>query len=309
MLPCGVMSKTLESPWLTFKAHAIRGTRSEQVASDNRLTHLVAAPLFRAGVLQAGITERSDYCSTGAARPYHDLLLQGRMDYAFGGRSHALAPGQIACCPAGLPFRRSAEARDSWWLHFQIEDLPAWEPIREHGAYVRACDQAALLFLLLRGVLDAGTSHTPAAVAHAWECSRQLAQLLRNEMHATRWERSAHGSALQDLAAAIEADPGRTWDRDAMAASLHLSVRQFSQVFRAGLGVSPHEFVVRQRMNQAVDRLINTDQPIKAIAAEAGYDSLHAFTRLFTRHVGLPPGKYRDRFSHRMDQAPQPRAR
>jgi transcriptional regulator GlxA family with amidase domain len=59
-----------------------------------------------------------------------------------------------------------------------------------------------------------------------------------------------------------------------LAARLHLSVRRMSEVFREEIGVSPHEFLVRQRLNRAIDQLVNTDRPIKAIAAVVGYESL-----------------------------------
>jgi len=50
-------------------------------------------------------------------------------------------------------------------------------------------------------------------------------------------------------------------------------------------------------MNHATALLINSDRKIADIAGELGYESLHFFTRLFTRHVGMPPGKYRARFT------------
>jgi AraC-like DNA-binding protein len=83
-----------------------------------------------------------------------------------------------------------------------------------------------------------------------------------------------------------------------MATRLHVSVSQLKRIFRRELGVSPRELVIRQRMKVAIDKLTNTNLTVAVIAEELGYDSLHSFTRLFTRHVGEPPGRYRTRFGH-----------
>ncbi len=83
-----------------------------------------------------------------------------------------------------------------------------------------------------------------------------------------------------------------------MAARLHVSVSQLKRIFKQELGVSPRELVIRQRMKVAISRLVNTDLTIAVIAAELGYDSMHSFTRLFTKHVGDSPGRYRKRFGH-----------
>lgn len=294
------MKKVIRTPFLSFGPHTIRPKFSEQVPCDDRLAQRVAQPLFDAGIEIAAITERRDYDSGLGVRPYHDLrvLLQGEMRAEIGGRKHDLEPGDLMVCPAGTPLRCSSGRTGVWYLYFFILDRPEWEPFRKHGGYVRSYESAAVLFLLLRDTLDAMALHQPDAIRRARLNSRMLVNLLRLEMARGEAKRSEEGSALQQLVEEVTAAPQEPWDRQSMAEKLHLSVSQVTRLFNQELGVSPRELVIRQRMQFATQELLNTSRKIETIASELGYNSVHSFTRLFTRHVGIPPGQYRARYRH-----------
>jgi len=294
------MNKIIRTPYVSFRPHTIRPKFSEQLPCDDRLAQRVAQPLFDAGVVIAAITERRNYDSGLKPRPYHDLrlLLQGEMRVEMGGRTYDLEPGDLMACPTGTPLRCSAGRKGTRYLYFFIEDRSDWEPLKKHGDYVRSFESAPVLFLLLRDTLDAMASHQPDTIRRAWQNSRMLIDLLRLEMGRGGSKRSEEGSALNRLVDDVTAAPQKPWDRQNMAARLHLSVSQLTRLFNQELGVSPRELVIRQRMQLATQELLNTNRKIESIAAELGYASFHSFTRLFTRHVGIPPGQYRARYSH-----------
>lgn len=295
-----IVMRTIRTPYLNFRPHTIRAKFSEQAPCDDRLAQRVAQPLFDAGIEIAAITERRPYESTLGARPYHDLriLLQGEMRAEIGGHKHDLEPGDVMVCPAGTPLRCSAGKTGTWHLYFFIRDRPEWEPFRKHGGYVRAYESAAVLFLLLRDTLDAMVSHQPDAIRRARHNSRMLVDLLRLEMARGEAKRPEGGSALHQLVDELTAAPQKTWDRQSIAERLHLSISQVTRLFNQSFGVSPRELVIRRRMQFATQELLNTNRKIETIASELGYRSVHSFTRLFTRHVGIPPGQYRDRYRH-----------
>jgi AraC-like DNA-binding protein len=108
-------------------------------------------------------------------------------------------------------------------------------------------------------------------------------------------KRSQKSQALQQLSEAIGKAPGKQWNRRAMAATLNVSISQMTRLFRNHFGFSPKELVIRQRMMKATQLLANPERKIESIAEELGYSSLHAFTHIFTKHVGMPPSKYRAR--------------
>ena len=68
----------------------------------------------------------------------------------------------------------------------------------------------------------------------------------------------------------------------------HLA-RQFRVHYRSTLG----DYVRRLRCAWAADRLLRTDLPISAIAAEAGYADQSHLTRQCRRYLGINPGAYR----------------
>lgn len=297
------MKGTLSTPSLTLQRRIVRPKFSEQLAWDDNLAREVAAPLFDAGVVITAITERHNYC-TGmmGTRRYHDLrlLLQGAMRLNSTGTTHELKPGDLMVCPVGVPFEVLSGTEATWWLYFLIADLPEWAPFKRHGLYVRPCEHALLMYHLLRDILDAMVSHQPLAMAQARNEARALADLLHHELRAGAQWHSPKRVALQNLVAELTASNGNRWTVEQMASRMDMSPQHLTRLFRQELGIAPGTLLVRQRLKQAARELINTDLKIDAIATRAGYASLHSFTRLFTRHIGLPPGQYRKR------HAPEP---
>jgi len=63
--------------------------------------------------------------------------------------------------------------------------------------------------------------------------------------------------------------------------------------FRPATGVSLYAHAVRARVAAAGRLLVETDQPIAAIAEHLGYRDVFFFSKQFRRHAGLSPAAYR----------------
>jgi AraC-like DNA-binding protein len=59
------------------------------------------------------------------------------------------------------------------------------------------------------------------------------------------------------------------------------------------VGETPPGYLTRWRMDLAAQRLRDTDDTVAAIAAAIGCRSEYSFSRAFTRHRGLAPGRSR----------------
>lgn len=68
-----------------------------------------------------------------------------------------------------------------------------------------------------------------------------------------------------------------------------LSPTQFKKLFKDNLNVSAHQYITVQRMEKAKALLTHTDLPVQLIAERVGYSDLSAFSRRFSKHVGLSP--------------------
>jgi AraC family transcriptional regulator len=89
-------------------------------------------------------------------------------------------------------------------------------------------------------------------------------------------------------------------DRDvslqALAGQTGLSPSHFARSFRRTVGESPHQFVLRQRVERAQRLLEETDLPLAQVAMESGFAHQSHLTRVFGHRLGLTPAAYRRTF-------------
>lgn len=66
----------------------------------------------------------------------------------------------------------------------------------------------------------------------------------------------------------------------------------FRKLFKAELGISPHRYRIRRRLDAACALLNNSELSIATIAERLGYSSPYEFSAQFKRHLGCPPSEY-----------------
>lgn len=79
-----------------------------------------------------------------------------------------------------------------------------------------------------------------------------------------------------------------------LAAVVETSVAHFARMFKQATGWSPHQYVLRCRMEHAQQLLAETDLPFAEIALQVGCADQSHFTALFQTHFALTPKVYRD---------------
>lgn len=78
-----------------------------------------------------------------------------------------------------------------------------------------------------------------------------------------------------------------------LAERLGLSVFHFIRTFKHETGFTPHEYLIRTRIDTAKYLLKNTFLPVKDICFETGFSSESVFCSSFKKQVGLSPNAYR----------------
>ena len=91
----------------------------------------------------------------------------------------------------------------------------------------------------------------------------------------------------------IHEAPDKRWTVPAMAATVGMSRSPFAAKFTALVGQSPMVYLQRWRMQVAATLIRQQSVPLSSVAERVGYDSPAAFSRVFTRELGMPPGQYR----------------
>ncbi|MEA5449541.1 AraC family transcriptional regulator [Leptolyngbya sp. CCNP1308] len=78
-----------------------------------------------------------------------------------------------------------------------------------------------------------------------------------------------------------------------LASVVNISPTYFASLFKRTMGISPHQYVIKQRVEQAKLMLSKTDLAIADIALEVGFSSQSHLTQQFKRHTGLTPKQVR----------------
>jgi AraC family transcriptional regulator len=73
-----------------------------------------------------------------------------------------------------------------------------------------------------------------------------------------------------------------------------VSLPSLHRLFRRFQGVTPYRFLTRQKMNHAARDLISTDQLVKQIATDTGYEDPLHFSRVFRQTHGVSPAQWRE---------------
>ena len=79
------------------------------------------------------------------------------------------------------------------------------------------------------------------------------------------------------------------------AQSRHTSISLFMRNFKKVYGVSPKQYLLNIRMNNAQNLLETTDYTVAEIAAIVGYDNSLNFSRIYHKQKGQAPSDYRKR--------------
>ena len=226
-------------------------------------------------------------------RPIFATMLSGSFEDVFRTRTHECTPSTLFTEPAGE--RHANRIQDAGAHVLIVQPGPAeaerlrsacrlWEEIYcfRHGGVAERARQVsreirspdavsplAIEALVLEMVVIAARlddAHRRGSGPPAW------LDRVRELVHARFRERLRIG----DLARAVDVHPA------------HLA-RTFRDHFHVPLG----SYIRRLRVEWAMREMVETKDPLSAIAARAGFADQSHFTREFRKHSGLTPGRYR----------------
>jgi AraC family transcriptional regulator len=101
------------------------------------------------------------------------------------------------------------------------------------------------------------------------------------------------GPKLRRLIDFIEANLERDLTLEKMAAEVGISKLYLPRAFKAAFGQTPHQYVLRRRIERAKALLRGTSTPVAEVAFAAGFSSQSHLSNWFTRVMGVSPAAYR----------------
>jgi AraC family transcriptional regulator len=100
---------------------------------------------------------------------------------------------------------------------------------------------------------------------------------------------------LHTIMDGIQQRPQDSHTLDEMAMLAGVTPSHFCRIFRKETGISPHQYVMKARLERAQQLLTQTDMALSTISEFLGFTSQSHFTRAFRQSVGEPPSDFRKR--------------
>ena len=98
---------------------------------------------------------------------------------------------------------------------------------------------------------------------------------------------------LQKVATYITEHLAEEISVEALAQLVELSPFHFSRVFKQTTGMTPHQFVTRERITRAQQLIRETSRSLIEIALEVGYSNPSHFAKVFRKGAGVTPTQFR----------------
>ncbi|MDY4443545.1 MAG: AraC family transcriptional regulator [Butyricicoccus sp.] len=233
-------------------------------------------------------------------REYWDALLvilveKGSIHLRYRDRDYVASAGDILLFDCAVPHRYTADPyAEFYWVHFSgANSLEMYHFLtRENGSVLYHAPHTQKAAIQLRNLVrQFSTNQLIRDSEHSRLLYNTMCYLMENSGLETALPEN---SPTQQAVKYIQSHLGEDLSLKRLSAEVHLSPSHLIRVFRSNLHYSPHEYIVRMRLDRAKYLLKSTDMPIKAIAAEVGYGTESSFTGAFTEKIGVSPRKFRE---------------
>jgi AraC-like DNA-binding protein len=176
---------------------------------------------------------------------------------------------------------------------FESPDAALLVPLLPQWLHVRGERRLATLVEL---VGDESRSDRPAReIVMARLLEVLLIEALRSSARTMAAPGLVRGLADPKLAMALRRmheRPAQPWTMGQLAQEAAMSRSAFFGRFHRAVGIAPMEYLLAWRMALARQMLRQGTLAMAEIAEQVGYSSVSTFGVAFTRHVGMPPGRY-----------------
>lgn len=109
-------------------------------------------------------------------------------------------------------------------------------------------------------------------------------------------ESSTFDPLVENIKSFVRENMDYDFSIEEMAAAFNYTPKYLGRIFKLRTGSSIKEYCNRVRVNRAKALLSGTDIGIESVAAQAGFNSVNYFDRVFRKFTGLAPQNYRRTF-------------
>jgi AraC-like DNA-binding protein len=104
---------------------------------------------------------------------------------------------------------------------------------------------------------------------------------------------SEHHNRIKEIAKDLAASPEKSWHVAGLSRRLEITPDHFIRLFKKEIGQTPHEFLMRSRVESACNLLMFSSKSVTQISSALGFCDVHYFSKLFLKRMGVGPMAYR----------------
>jgi len=93
----------------------------------------------------------------------------------------------------------------------------------------------------------------------------------------------------------LEEKKFRDFTLEEIAAEIGYSQNHFIRVFTQDMGITPLQYCIKRKVEQARSMLLYSNMTVSEIAYSLGYNDISYFTKVFKQNTKYSPSEYRDR--------------
>ena len=295
---------------LPRRIQSVRGGRSEPIVPQRPLSSSARSGGWQGVLLERHMADevydaRDTQAPSNILHFFEGLPLTS--EWRFDGHTVRVVnlPGSLALEPKGFHFDvHCVRARRAPQWILDLDQATFGQRIQEavHGGSVElkphfnlSDPQLVSLCRLLQADLEAGC---PTGPLYGELVSAALAiQLTRRcSVNAAEVPSSRGGLSpgrLRRVFEYIEANLDVNVRLDTLAREVGVSAFHFSRLFRQSTGSSPHQYLLRRRLDRAKTLLRQPDVSLAEVSASTGFADQSHFTKVFRQFTGVTPSEYR----------------
>lgn len=225
--------------------------------------------------------------------------LNGQMEFEVSGIGNIVHPGQgcVVTCGAGHAFGGISQQSDILVLNMPMPQdnepllMTQLNELANHDTYFQLDSQIQKLIQIL--------THEMQANPESWQlkraCNDTLLAVLQRHVCAfqLQWRESRFDIDVIDRY--IEKHIAYPITVAQLAGAVFLGESQFYERFKQATKITPHQYLVKKRLDKAKKMLEEGRFTISQISDATGFSSASVFSHIFSRQVGCSPSQYRKR--------------
>lgn len=269
--------------------------------------------LSEIGLTEVPVFGRYEYCSArpGLATHIHPhaveicYLERGCQTYRAAGREYHLVGGDVFVTTPGEPHDTGGRVEERGILYWMNLKMPQpggsilMLPVKESGALVSQLSSLPHRHFPGRPALKQifnevfGLYERPTEPLIRIAIANQLVRFILETINCAHRHEGIHRSpVISKLVERIKSSPERNYSLVELASEAELSLSRFKSKFKAQIGIAPHEFILRCKMEAAKEMLLDRRKSVTDTAMELGFSSSQYFATVFRRFTQQTPVEF-----------------